>query len=130
MKQLISRRPGILVLPQSKLILKPKDTVSVEEITDEIQNAIDKGWVKIEDENQESSEPKTDNSVSHDWEVDYSQVEDNQVIIKDLISDRSITGEILEKKGNQHFTLKDIGTVKKNQFWPTSQAMELIDGTE
>jgi len=117
MKQLISRRPGILVLPQSKLILKPKDTVSVEEITDEIQNAIDKGWVKIEDENQESSEPKTDNSVSHDWEVDYSQVEDNQVIIKDLISDRSITGEILEKKGNQHFTLKDIGTVKKNQFW-------------
>jgi len=130
MKQLISRRPGILVLPQSKLILKPKDTVSVEEITDEIQNAIDKGWVKIEDENQESSEPKTDNSVSHDWEVDYSQVEDNQVIIKDLISDRSITGEILEKKGNQHFTLKDIGTVKKNQFWLTSQAMELIDGTE
>jgi len=130
MKHLISQRPGILILPDSKLILKPKDPVPVEDITDEIQKAIDKGWVKIEDENQESSESKTDNSASHDWEVDYSQVEDNQVIIKDSISGKSITGEILEKKGNRHFTLKDIGTVKKQQFWPTSQAMELIDGAK
>jgi len=130
MKQLISQRPGILILPHSKLILKPKDPVLVEDITDEIQNAIDKGWVKIEDENQDSSEPKTENSASHDWEVDYSRVEDNVVIINDIISGRSITGEIQEKKGNQHFTLKDIGTVKKQQFWPTAQAIELIDGTE
>ena len=130
MKQLISQRPGILILPQSKLIFKPKASIHVEEITDEIQKAIDKGWVKIEDENQESSEPKDDNTVSHDWEVDYSRVEENLVIIKDKISGRSITGEIQEKKGNQHFTLKDIGTVKKNQFWPTAQAMEIIDGAE
>ena len=130
MKRLISQRPGILVLPQSKMILKPKDSVPVEDISDEIQKALDKGWVKIEDENQESSEQKTDNSASHDWEVDYSRVEENLVIIQDKISGRSITGEIQEKKGNQHFTLKDIGTVKKNQFWPTAQAMEIIDGAE
>jgi len=130
MKRLISQRPGILLLPQSKLILKPKDPVPVDDITDEIRKAIDKGWVKIEDENQESSELKTDNSVSHDWEVDYSRVEENLVVIKDKISGRSITGEIQEKKGSQHFTLKDIGTVKKNQFWPTAQAMEMIDGAE
>jgi len=130
MKRLISQRPGILVLPQSRMILKPKDPVPVEDITDEIQKAVDKGWVKIEDENQEPSESKTDNAASHDWEVDYSRVEENLIVIKDKISGRSITGEILEKKGNQHFTLKDIGTVKKNQFWPTAQAMEIIDGAE
>lgn len=131
MKRLISQRPGILVLPKSKLILKPKHPVLVEEITDEIRKAVDKGWVKFKDDNTESSKAKDDdNSASHDWEVDYSRVEENLVTIKDLISDRSITGEILEKKGNQHFTLKDIGTVKKNQFWPTAQAMEIIDGAE
>jgi hypothetical protein len=131
MKQLINQRPGILVLPQSKLIFKPKASMLVEEISDEIQKAIDKGWLKIEGDNPESSETKTDSdTVSHDWEVDYSRVEENLVTITDKISGKSLSGEIQEKKGNQHFTLKDIGTVKKQQFWPTAQAMEQIDGAE
>ena len=131
MKRMISQRPGILILPQSRLILKSKEPVTVEDISDEIQKAIDKGWVKIEDENQElsGSNPESE-TVSHDWEVDYSRVEENLVTITDKISGRSLTGEIQEKKGNQHFTLKDIGTVKKNQFWATAQAMEKLDAAE
>jgi len=131
MKRIINQRPGILILPQSKLIFKPKAVISIEEITDEVQRAIDKGWVKLEDEKQEISESKTNSDTpAHDWEVDYSRVEENLVTITDKISGRSVTGEIQEKKGDQHFTLKDIGTVKKQQFWPTAQAMEIIDGTE
>jgi len=57
-------------------------------------------------------------------------VEENLVTITDKISGKSVTDKIQEKKGNQHFTLKDIGTVKKQQFWPTAQAMEQIDGAE
>ncbi len=131
MKRIINQRPGILILPESKLIFKPKAVISVEEITDEVQRAIDKGWVKLEDEKQEISESKTNSDTSaHDWEVDYSRVEENQVTITDKISGKSVIGEIQEKKGNQHFTLKDIGTVKKQQFWPTTLAMEQIDGAE
>ena len=131
MKQLINQRPGILILPQSTLIFKPKASMQVEEINDEVQKAINKGWLKVEDEKQESSEsiPESE-TVAHDWEVDYSRVEENLVMITDKISGKSLSGEIQEKKGNQHFTLKDIGTVKKNQFWPTVQAMEKIDGAE
>ena len=131
MNRIINQRPGILILPVSKLIFKPKASISVEEITDEVQRAIDKGWVKLEDEKQEISESKTNSDTpAHDWEVDYSRVEENIVTIIDKISDKSVTGEIQEKKGDQHFTLKDIGTVKKNQFWPTAQAMEQFDGAE
>ena len=131
MKQLINQRPGILILPQSKLIFKPKTSMQVEEINDEVQKAINKGWLKLEDENQEPSGSSSESeTISHDWEVDYSRVEENLVTITDKISGKSLTGEIQEKKGNQHFALKDIGTVKKNQFWPTAQAMEQIDGAE
>ena len=129
MKQLINQRPGILILPQSKLIFKPKALMQVEEITDEVQKAINKGWLKLGDEKQEPSglNPESD-TIAHDWEVDYSRTEENLVTITDKISGKSLSGEIQEKKGNQHFALKDIGTVKKNQFWPTVQAMEKIDG--
>ena len=131
MKKLINQRPGILILPQSKLIFKPKASMQVEEINDEVQKAINKGWLKLENEKQEpsGSNPESE-TVSHDWEVDYSRVDENLVTITDKISGKSLTGEIQEKKGNQHFALKDIGTVKKNQFWPTAQAMEQIDGAE
>ena len=131
MKRIINQRPGILILPESKLIFKPKAAISVEEITDEVQRAIDNGWVKLEDGKQGISESNTNSDTpAHDWEVAYSRVEENLVTILDKISGKSVTGEIQEKKGDQHFTLKDIGTVKKQQFWPTAQAMEIIDGTE
>jgi len=131
MKRIINQRPGILILPQSKLIFKPKSTIEVEEIADEIQKAIDKGWVQLGNGKTETSQPTADSDTpAHDWEVDYSRVNDNLVTITDKLSGRSVTGEIQEKKGAQHFTLKDIGTVKKNQFWPTAQAMEQFDGAE
>ena len=131
MKQLINQRPGILILPQSKLIFKSKASMLVEKINDEVQKAINKGWLKLGGTETETSKSTSDSDIPvHDWEVDYSRIEENLVTITDKISGKSITGEIQEKKGNQHFTLKDIGTVKKNQFWPTSQAMEQIDGAE
>jgi hypothetical protein len=131
MKRLINQRPGILILPESKLIFKPEASVMVEEITDEVQKAISKGWLKLESDKAESSSVIPDSETpAHDWEVDYSRIEENLVTITDKISGRSVTGEILEKKGDQHFTLKDIGTVKKQQFWATAQALEQFDGTE
>jgi len=131
MKQLINLRPGILILPVSKLIFMPKASLQVEEINDEVRKAINNGWLKIENKKPESSGSNPEAEiVSHDWEVDYSRVEENLVTITDKTSGKSLSGEIQEKKGNQHFALKDIGTVKKNQFWPTVQAMEKIDGAE
>ena len=131
MKRIINQRPGILILPESKLIFKPKAAISVEEITDEVQRAIDKGWVKLGSGKTETSQSTSNSDTpAHDWEVDYSRVEENIVTIIDKISDKSVTGEIQEKKGDQHFTLKDIGTVKKQQFWPTAQAMEQINDAE
>ena len=127
MKQLINQRPGILILPESKLIFKPEASISVEEVSDEVQKAITKGWLKIEDDVPETSESTP---AAHDWDVDYSRVEENLVTITDKTTGKSLTGEILEKKGNQHFVLKDIGTVKKNQFWAKAQAMEQFDVTE
>jgi len=131
MKRIINQRPGILILPESSLIFKPKAAISVEEITDEVQRAIDKGWVKLGNGKTETSQPTSNSDTpAHDWEVDYSRVEENTVTIMDKISGKSVTGEIQEKKGDQHFTLKDIGTVKKQQFWPTVQALEQFDGAE
>ena len=131
MKTLMSQRPGILILPESKLILKPEASISVEEITGEVQKAITKGWLKLDEDKTDTSESTSiSETPAHDWEVDYSRVEENLVMITDKISGRSVTGEILEKKGDQHFTLKDIGTVKKQQFWATAQALEQFDGTE
>ena len=127
MKRLINQRPGILILPESKLIFKPEASISVEEVSDEVQKAITKGWLKLEDDIPETAEPT---SSVHDWDVDYSRVEENLVTITDKTTRKSVTGEILEKKGNQHFVLKDIGTVKKNQFWAKAQALEQFDGTE
>jgi len=127
MKRLINQRPGILILPESKLIFKPEASISVEDVSDEVQKAITKGWLKLEDDTQETAEPT---SSVHDWEVDYSRVEENLVTITDKISGKSVTGEILEKKGDQHFVLKDTGIVKKQQFWAKAQALEQFDGTE
>ena len=127
MKRLINQRPSILILPESKLIFKPKASLMVEEISEEVNQAISKGWLKLDGEKAETSISET---PAHDWEVDYSRVEENLVKITDKISGRSVTGEILEKKGDQHFTLKDVGTVKKQQFWPKAQALEQFDGTE
>ena len=127
MKRIINQRPGILILPESKLIIKPKTSISVEEISDEVQKAITKGWLKLEDDIPETSEPT---SSVHDWDVNYSRVEENLVTITDKTTGKSVTGEILEKKGTHHFVLKDIGTVKKNQFCAKAQALEQFDATE
>jgi len=131
MKRLINQRPGILILPESKLIFKPKASLMADETTDEVQKAISNGWLKLDGDKAESSSVITDyEAPAHDWEVDYTRIEENLVIITDKISGKSVTGEIQEKKDEQHFTLKDIGTVKKQQFWATAQALEQFDGTE
>ncbi|MBC8191176.1 MAG: hypothetical protein H8E18_02240 [FCB group bacterium] len=131
MKHIRNLRPGILLLPESKLIFKAKASITVETISDEVQKAIDKGWVKLEsDEEEKSLSASNTDQRAHDWEVDYSRIEENLVTITDALSGRSVTGEIQEKKGNQHYTLKDVGTVKRQQYWPKAHALEQIDAAE
>ena len=125
MNKIVNERPCILVLPQSKLILKPGEKVEVENLTDELRQALSKGWVENVDEVASTEKPPT-----HDWEVDYSKVDDGMVIIIDKVTGRKIEGEVVERKGEQYFTLKEIGTVKKQQFWPTAQALEMFDAAE
>ncbi len=123
MNQIVNRRPGILVLPQSKLILKPKEKIEVEDLTDELQQAVSKGWVKIVD-----ADTSTAKAPTHDWEVDYSSADEGVVVVSDKVTGRQLDGEIVERKGERYFTLKDIGTVKGQQYWPTAQALEHFDG--
>ena len=131
MKQVKNLRPGILLLPESKLIFKAKASIAVETISDEVQKAIDKGWVKLEsDEEEKSLSASNTDQRAHDWEVDYSRIEENLVTITDALSSRSVTGEIQEKKGDQHYTLKDVGTVKRQQYWPKAHALEQFDAAE
>ena len=125
MNQIINRRPGILVLPQSKLVLKPNETVDVEKLTDELSQAISKGWVKTVESN-----PAPTKAPVHEWGVDYSKVDDGVVIVCDKATGREIEGEIVERKGERYFMLKDIGTVKGQQYWPTAQALERFDDGE
>jgi len=125
MNKIVNTRPGILVLPQSKLILKPKEKVDVNKLTDELRQALSKGWVETVD-----ADTSTDKLPTHDWEVDYSRVDEGVVIVSDKVTGRKIEGEIAERKGEQYFTLKDIGTVKKQQFWPKAQALEHFDGSD
>ncbi len=125
MNQIINQRPGILVLPQSKLVLKPNETVDIEQLTDELRQALSKGWVKTVESN--SSPVK---APVHEWGVDYSKVDEGVVIVSDKATGREIVGEIVERKGERYFMLKDIGTVKGQQFWPTAQALERFDDGE
>ena len=125
MNKIVNARPGILVLPQSKLILKPKEKVEIEKMTDELRLAVSKGWVEPVDANVSSEKPPT-----HDWEIDYSRADAGVVIVSDKVTGRKIEGEIAERKGEQYFTLKEIGTVKKQQFWPKAQALEHFDGSD
>ena len=125
MKRIINKRKCILILPQSKLVLKPRAIVAVDELTEELQKAVTKGWVKLTE-----NETPVEKASSHDWEVDYSHADEGEITISDKMSGRQITGEVDERKGEQHYTLKDIGTVKKQQFWPKAQALKQIDGNE
>ena len=125
MNQIINQRPGILVLPQSKLVLKPNETVDVEQLTDELSQAISKGWVKTVESN-----PAPTKAPVHEWGVDYSKVEEGVVIVSDKATGREIEGEIAERKGERYFMLKEIGTVKGQQYWPTAQALERFNGGE
>ena len=125
MKRIINKRKCILILPQSKLVLKPRAIVAVDDLTEELQMAVTKGWVKLTE-----NETLVEKASSHDWEVDYSHAAEGEITISDKLSGKQITGEIDERKGEQHFTLKDIGTVKKQQFWPKAQALKHFDGNE
>jgi len=129
-------------------------------MTEEIQKAIDAGWVKIipkpETDHEAGQTPRvvslpgsadaatgstptvvsatrtTDAAkpASHDWVIDYSEVETGTITIRDESTGRSLSAEIAERKGEQHFTLKNFGTVKAQQWWPTAQALEKFDATE
>lgn len=136
-------RPAILLLPQSKVSLKPGGRVSFPETNSEVERAVKAGWVKVVEpvtpglpanSSTQNAEGKSGSDASHpaghDWLVDYSDVENGNVTITDRSSSRSIVAEIAEKKGEQHFTLKNLGTVKLQQYWPTALALEHFDATE
>jgi len=166
-------RPVLLLLPLSKVTLKPRGRASFPDSSAEIERAVKAGWVRIvvpdsslqsdektgdsaHTESDTSKSPATKSPVAdetpagipskspvstpidadsirpatHDWFIDYSDVEDGNVTISDRSTGRSIVAEIAEKKGEQHFTLKNLGTVKGQQLWPTAQALEKFDATE
>jgi len=166
-------RPVLLLLPLSKVTLKPKGRVSFPESSAEIERAVKAGWVRIVEpdsslqsdekagdsartESDTSKSPVTESTVAdsipagipsknpvspltdagsirpatHDWLIDYADVKNGNITISDRSTGRSIVTEIAEKKGEQHFTLKNLGTVKSQQFWPTALALEQFDAAE
>ena len=131
-----NNRPGILVLPKSKLVLKRGAQTEVPALSEELQNAFQKGWVKVitpEDAKQNEKTGAQDDSGKtspREWEIDYSQAKSGTIFIRDRASGRALTAEIAEKKGDQYFTLKNFGTVKGQTFWPTAQALERFDAAE
>jgi len=120
--KIVNARPGILVLPRSKLTLKLKETVEVEKLTDELRLAVSREWIELVEE--DAPELK---APVHDWEIDYSRADAGVVIVSDKVTGRKIEGEIAERKGERYFTLRDLGTVKGQQYWPTAQALERFD---
>ena len=122
MTKIVNARPGILVLPRSKLTLKLKETVEVEKLTDELRLAVSREWIELVEE--DAPELK---APVHDWEIDYSRADAGVVIVSDKVTGRKIEGEIAERKGERYFTLRDLGTVKGQQYWPTAQALERFD---
>ena len=125
MKQIINNRPSILVLPQSKLVLKPNQTIGIETLTDELQEAVSRSWVNLVEK-----ETPTTTVPAHDWVIDDQQAKEGVVSITDKATGKQINGEIVEEKGKQYFTLKEIGTVKGSQYWPTTQALEYFDAVD
>jgi len=131
-----NNRPGVLVLPKSKLTLKREARVEVASLSEELQNAIQKGWVKVFAPEESKPGEKTDvqddegKSAPREWEIDYSQVKGGKILVRDRASGRTLSAEIAEKKGEQYFMLKNFGTVKGTQFWPTAQALERFDAAE
>jgi len=131
-----NNRPSILALPKSKLALKPDAQAEVPTLNEELQNAIQRGWVKVianeESEQDAKINTRDDTGKSHprEWDIDYSSANTGTIVIRDRASGRSLSAEIVEKKGEQYFTLKHFGTVKGQQFWPTAQALEQVDAAE
>ena len=166
-------RPVLLLLPLSKVTLKPKGRAAFPESSAEIERAVKAGWVRIvepdsslrsDEKTGDSAHTESDTSKSlvtespvtdsipagipsnnpvstlpnagsirpatHDWLIDYSDVENGNVSISDRSTGKMIVAEIAEKKGEQHFTLKTLGTVKGQQLWPTAQALERFDAAE
>ena len=142
MIQIISFRTSVLLLPLSKLVLRPNVPTTVVAMTDEIRKAVAAGWVKVVETPSPTptstpitplvSQPATTdapNPIVHDWLIDYAGVESGTVTISDRSTGKSLVAEIAERKGDQHFTLKNFGTVKAQQWWPTAQALERFDAT-
>jgi hypothetical protein len=136
-------RPTILLLPVSKVTLKPKGRVSLLESTAEIERAVKSGWVKIVDPeagavSDQSDSPRSDSGLpheaslpaGHDWLIDYTEAEDGKITISDRSTGRSVVAEVAERKGDQHYTLRNLGTVKMQQYWPTALALEQFDAAE
>lgn len=131
-----NNRAGILVLPKSKLTLRRGAQVEVPALGEELQNAVNKGWVKVI--TPEESKPNEKTGAQDDagktplreWEIDYSQAKNGAITITDRTTGKSIQAEVSERKGEQYFTLKNFGTVKGQTFWPTTQALERLDAAE
>lgn len=129
-------RPGTLVLPLTKVTLRKNSQARLPASTPEIERAVKAGWIRIiepdtdlESENRGIDSSETSRSA-HDWQIDYSQVQSGKITISDRSTGRSLVAEITERKGEQHFTLKNFGTVKGAQFWPTGLALEHFDAAD
>ena len=131
-----NKRAGILVLPKSKLVLKSGAQIEIASLSEELQTAVQKGWVRVVAPEESKPGEKTDvqddegKSAPREWEIDYAQAKSGTIIIRDRASGRTLPAEIAEKKGEQYFTLKNFGTVKGQTFWPTAQALERFDAAE
>jgi len=131
-----NKRAGILVLPKSKLVLKPGAQIEIASLSEELQTAVQKDWIKFVTPEESQPNDKTGSqddlgkTPPREWEIDYSQVKGGKILVRDRASGRTLPAEIAEKKGEQYFTLKNFGTVKGQQFWPTAQALERFDAAE
>lgn len=135
-------RPGTLLLSASKLTLPKASRISLPESNSEIERAVKAGWVRIVPPQivlpvkPNPSLPLSDSSsdasrqIVHDWLIDYAEAGNGKITITDRSTGKTASTEIAERKGEQHFTLKNFGTVKLQQFWPTSQALELFDAAQ
>jgi len=130
-KTVINLRPSTLVLPKTGITLKPGEEVEIDEMTDELKKSVKNGLIREVKGAKTNPVPKvtTDTIQKHDWEVDYQNVEAGTVTVKDVISGKSLTGKIVDTKGDNHYVLENIGTVKEQAYWPTKEAAEHFNGT-
>ncbi|MBM3329794.1 MAG: hypothetical protein FJY67_10045, partial [Calditrichaeota bacterium] len=122
-------RPGRLVLPQTKTTLQRNGQARLPAATPEIERAVKAGWIRIVETESNLDEASSESSrpTAHDWQIDYSQAQSGKITITDRSTGRHLEAEVAERKGEQHYTLKNFGTVKGMQFWPTGAALDIFD---